>query len=281
VYLRGLPHPSLAAHINYYWHVDDAPARASVHIVPSGTLEVVFNLREDTFHIGDPSDPTRFTRFSGAVVSGAHGRYFSLDVQARSTIVGIHFRPGGAFPLLGVPPGTLMDWHANLEAAWGPRAIELRERLCAARDSSERFRILDGEFMQRLLRAVRPRDEVKFALPRLFRTNARVDSVAADVDLSHRRFIEIFSAEVGVAPKVFSRVGRFQRALSFAKKEEAPDWPEMALRAGYFDQPHLIREFVALSGLSPIQLLQRSRAVPGHHAALAPRRGSNFSNTRR
>jgi len=92
--------------------------------------------------------------------------------------------------------------------------------------------------------------------------------------------IELFAAQVGVAPKIFSRIGRFQRALTLAKQDESLDWPQLALDCGYFDQPHLIREFVSLSGLSPRELLQRSAVMEGHHAALAGRRGSYLSNTR-
>jgi AraC-like DNA-binding protein len=214
-------------------------------------------------------------RYSGAVVSGAQSRYFVIEVRAQATIVGIHFKPGGAFALLGVPPGALTDGHANLEGIWGARAIELRERLLAAGNTQERFRILDTALIQKLQlqEKTRQRDEVTFALQRLFKTNARVDRVAADVELSHRRFIELFAAEVGIAPKVFSRVGRFQRALNLAKHGALPDWTQLALTCGYFDQSHLIREFVSLSGFSPKKLLQGSAEVEGHQAALAGRRG--------
>lgn len=280
MYVRRRPHPSLAGHVDYYWYASDAPTPERVQIVPSGTLEVVINLREDETRICDRPDPTRLTHYSGAVVSGAQSRYFVIDVKAHASIIGIHFKPGGAFPLLGVPPGALTDEHANLEAIWGARARELRECLCAANDADQRFAILDADLLRRIDTAARPREEVRFALRRLFRTNARVERVAAEVELSHRRLIELFAAQVGVAPKVFGRIGRFQRAFSLAKNEVTLDWPQIALRCGYFDQPHLIREFVSLSGLSPMELLQRSAVMEGHHAALAGRRGSNLSNTR-
>ena len=278
MYLRRWPHPSLAAHVDYYWHASDAPTHEKVQIVPSGTLEIVVNLRENEIRICDRSDLDKIALYSGAVVSGVQSRFCVIDVQARASIIGVHFRPGGAFALLGVPPGALTNEHANLETIWGARAIELRERLCSAGDVSERFRILDSELRRRLSSAAQLRAEVTFALGILLRTNARVERVAEDVELSHRRLIEIFAAEVGVAPKVFGRIGRFQRAVRMAKREGNLDWSQLALSCGYFDQPHLIREFVTLSGLSPTELLERSAVVEGHHAALA--RGSNLSNTR-
>lgn len=273
MYFRRRPHPLLARHINYYWCVSDTPRRESVHVVPSGTLEVVLNLGGDKNRIGGPSEASGFTPYADAVVSGAQSRYFVIDVRAHAKLIGVHFRPGGAFALLGVPPGALSDAHANLDALWGAPASELLERLRGAINSEARFRILDGEFMQRLGRATMPRDEVRFALRRLAGTNARVHSVAAEVDLSHRRFIALFAEQVGVKPKVFSRVGRFQRTWSLARNGMSRDWAELALTGGYFDQPHLIREFVSLSGLPPTQFLQRSADAKGHHAAVAGRRG--------
>jgi len=273
MYFRRRPHPSLAQHINYYWCVSDAPRRESVHVVPSGTLEIVFNLDGGKNRIGDPIEPARFAPYADAVVSGAQSRYFVIDVSAHASLIGVHFRPGGAFALLGMPPGALSDAHANLDAIWGARATEVLERLRAASNPEARFRILDCEFMQRLRRAALPRDEVRFALHRLGGTNARVDGVAAEVELSHRRFIALFTEQVGVTPKVFSRVGRFQRTWRQARKGVPRDWAELALTAGYFDQSHLIREFVRLSGLPPTEFLQRSGAAQGHHAALAGRQG--------
>jgi AraC-like DNA-binding protein len=273
MYFRRRPHPLLSRHINYYWCVSDTPRRESVHVVPSGTLEVVFNLGGDKNRIGGPSEPTSFTPYADAVVSGAQGRYFVIDVRAHASLIGVHFRPGGAFALLGVPPGALSDAHANLDAVWGARASELLERLRATVNLEARFRILDGEFLQRLRGAAMPRDEVCFALRRLGGTNARVDSVAAEVELSHRRFIALFAEQVSVTPKVFSRVGRFQRTWSLVRRGVSRDWAELALTGGYFDQSHLIREFVSLSGLSPTEFLQRSADAKGHHAAVAGRQG--------
>lgn len=273
MYFRSRPHPALADHVNYYWHVSDAPKQERVHIVPSGTLEIVVNLHDDEIRIHDPSDPTRLTRYSGAVVSGAQGRYFVIDVPAHASIVGVHFRPGGAYAFLDGSAGTLSDAHANLQAIWGARANEVREHLAAVNDPQARFRILDDELLRRLQSAARPREEVRFALRRLITSNARVERVAADIDLSHRRLIDIFATEVGVTPKVFSRVRRFQRALTLAKQGAPPDWTQLALRCGYYDQPHLIRDFVSLSGLPPKELLRRSAGMQGHHAVLAGQRG--------
>jgi AraC-like DNA-binding protein len=87
--------------------------------------------------------------------------------------------------------------------------------------------------------------------------------------LSHRRLIQVFTAEVGMTPKLFGRIQRFQRALHAAQAVDAPDWAGLALGGKYCDQAHLIRDFVAFSGLSPTELSRRgSVAVKANHVAV-------------
>src|SRR5262245_9746307 len=120
------PSSPLADHIDHYWYLSDFPGHEREHIVPSGTLEIVINLHEDEVRIYHPSDARRFTRYRGAVISGAYRSHFVIDTRAHASIIGVHFKPGGAFPLVGVPPGSLLDQHVNLEAVWGACAADFR-----------------------------------------------------------------------------------------------------------------------------------------------------------
>jgi AraC-like DNA-binding protein len=260
LYTAHTPMAPLADFVEYFWSLSDAPAHAQERIVPSGTLELVVNLHEDVVRVYDPVDPTRCRRFSGAVVSGAYRSYFVIDTREHASMVGVHFRPGGARAVLGLPPGELADTHLDLETLWGARARRLRERLCSARTPVERFRILE-ETLRASLRAAPERQRaVHFALERLGRGSS-VGDVAEELSLSPRRFIELFTADVGITPKLFGRVRRFQRALAMAEQPRVLDWAQLALECGYFDQSHMIRDFVHFSGFSPAALL-RHRGAP-------------------
>ena len=99
--------------------------------------------------------------------------------------------------------------------------------------------------------------------------------------LSHRRFIEVFSAEVGLTPKLYGRIQRFQRASASTQGQPLPDWSKIAAECGYFDQSHLIRDFMAFSGLSPAEFLRHSRPLTKENRLpLLGEVGSTFSNTR-
>src|SRR5688500_9355086 len=127
-YVAHRPRAPLDAYVEYIWALSAEPAHARERIVPNGTLELVINLEADAFRIFDPSTGD-VRRLRGAMVSGCYSSAFDFDTSAHANILGVHFRPGTASPLLGVPPGVLANAHVDLEALWGSSA--LRERLCA------------------------------------------------------------------------------------------------------------------------------------------------------
>jgi AraC-like DNA-binding protein len=180
----------------------------------------------------------------------------------------VHFRPGGAWAFLGVPPGELADTHVDLTMLWGQSALELRERLCADATPAERFTLLEHVLRSRMPDRRPGHPAVPFALEQLSRPHVTVGEVAAGVQLSRRRFIEVFTTEVGMTPKRLSRVLRFQRATRLARRIDKPDWARLARACGYFDQSHLINDIGEFTGTSPRELVPASADVKELHLAV-------------
>jgi AraC-like DNA-binding protein len=245
------PTPPLAEFIERFWYSSDAPSHQKVRVVPSGTIELVFNLDENELGFHDTKQTGSYQRFSGAIFSGAHVR--PLFVDTRAHVMGVHFRPGGAFRFLGIPATELTDTHVDLEALWGESTQDLREQLCAAANPAGRFRVLEKALVARLKNALEEHRAVRAALNILGRDagQARIRDLAAQLGLSQRHFIKVFSKQVGVTPKLFGRVQRFQRAADLTRSKATPDWADIAAACGYFDQSHLIHDFQTFSGLSP------------------------------
>jgi AraC-like DNA-binding protein len=270
VYLPHYPGPPLNELVDYFWLFAGGQAPRKERILPSGTLELVINLCEDEVRIHEPAQPERYTRFSGAVVSGTYSNAFICDARQHESMLGVHFKPGGAFPFLGALASELADAHVDLEDLWGQSARELRERLCAAPTPRKRFRIMEEVLATRLPRSPTPHRAVQMALTVFGRadTAATVRDVAREVGLSQRRFIQ-FKTQVGLTPKRLGRLLRFQRARLLAEQTEARhrscreptrgapaiDWAQLALTCGYYDQSHLINEFREFSGFSPTEYL--------------------------
>jgi AraC-like DNA-binding protein len=81
--------------------------------------------------------------------------------------------------------------------------------------------------------------------------NITVGKVTAEVGLSRRRLIEIFTEQIGMTPKIFCRVRRFQRAINEIQRRRALPWTEIATGCGYYDQAHFINDFREFCGITP------------------------------
>ena len=253
------------------WLLTDAPPHAKERIAPSGTIDLLINLHQNELRFYDSLNPERCKRFSGAVISGTHTEPFVIDPRERVSIIGVHFRPGGAFAFLGPPASELADAHVDLEALWGTSARELHERLCEAKTPAERFNLLEETLMAHLFRPLERHYAVRFALDTLGRADAglAIRDIAREAGLSQRRFIQVFAREVGMSPKLFYRVRRFRQALETVRHSAAPNWAQVAVDCGYYDQSHLIHDFRFFSNLSPTEYVrQRSDCVIQNHATL-------------
>jgi AraC-like DNA-binding protein len=91
-----------------------------------------------------------------------------------------------------------------------------------------------------------------------------IAAVTGQIGLSARRFIQLFSQEVGLAPKLFCRVRRFQEVVKTVHAGREMDWTQIALDCGYFDQAHFIHDFKAFSGLSPSAYLAQMTEHRNH-----------------
>ena len=260
------PKPPLSKFIDSFWLYEGNTGEHQTDILPTGTLELVINLRQNELVFYGSERPETCSRFSGAVVSGAHGRRFAPHTTEKTTIIGVHFKPGGAFPFLGLPADDLANTHVDLETLWGVKASRLRARLCEARTSAERFQLLQEALLSRLCHGVEQHYAVSAALEIFWKNQAgpTVRDAAKYLGLSQRRFIQVFSAEVGITPKLFSRIQRFQQSRSYIKNNSTPNWAALALDLGYFDQSHLIREFIEFSGLTPTDHINRHKSLIEH-----------------
>lgn len=265
--LRYTPKPPLSECVDCLWHFEGSRGTRELAL-PTGTAELVISLRNDRIRVCSDVADMRGQSFSGAVVSGAQSRYMVLPPAREMSVIGVHFRPGGATRVLGMPLGELSDQHVHLEDVWGSNADTLRGELLDAESAEEALAMLEQALVARLHRNRSQHSAVVFALQR-FRdmpTVARVGEVAEATGYSARRFICLFTDAVGLSPKRFCRVLRLQAAVRRLASGARVEWAEFAADSGYCDQSHLIREFRAMTGLTPGQYRPVDRDTPNHVA---------------
>jgi AraC-like DNA-binding protein len=193
-------------------------------ILPDGCSDIVFRLDEGT-----------------AMVVGAMTRPLVLRGRAPAYF-GVRFKPGRAATFLRFPLDEITDGSAEL----GDRT--LAEQVAEARTTAARIEIID---MWLVRHAVEPDTRVEHAVA-LLAAGRSVDDVACEVNLSRQHLRRRFLRHLGVGPKTFARVARFQRLLEHVRRDADLSWAAAAADIGYFDQSHLIADFRDFAGTTPV-----------------------------
>jgi AraC-like DNA-binding protein len=129
----------------------------------------------------------------------------------------------------------------------------MRERLLEANSIPAMFAVAEKMLTTQLVRPLTLHPAVDFAAQQfsIHPHTATVGNVLDKIGLSHRRFTQLFREQTGLTPKSFSRVRRFQRVLRSISTLHEPEWTQVALDCGYYDQAHFIHDFQSFSGFTP------------------------------
>ncbi len=260
-----IPRVPLAHWVSRLWlsESDPSPHRQE-RVLPHGTMQLVISLREKTLRVYDRQRAGKFQTFPPSMLVGAQSEYSIIDTAPQASMIGVAFKPGGAFPFFKCPSNEFQDAHIPMECIWGAAADELRSRLLDAKAARLKFLILEQFLMDHAVRPLELHPAVAFAL-REFQDVPQlktISQVADQTDLSPRRFIQVFNESVGLTPKLFCRIRRFQEVLQLINSGQEIDLTEIGLAAGYFDQAHFIHDFQDFSGITPTAYItHRSRNI--------------------
>jgi len=191
-----------------------------------------------------------------AGVTGIQATAKTYAYEPRTGSLLVRFTPEGA-ACLGVPVAELTGCSVALDAVL-PRAriAQVHEELGEARDAAARVAIVE-RWLAELPYQGDPLVTRATTLLSHTHDEASVSAVAAVLGVSERQFERRFTARVGVTPKRFATLRRFERAV--ARAASAPSLTAAALDAGYYDQSHFIREFRRFAGSSPKEYFARFR----------------------
>jgi AraC-like DNA-binding protein len=168
---------------------------------------------------------------------------------------------GATEAVLGVPASAIAGRIIALEELWGGETTRrLLDRFAEARDTFQAAKILESAIAEHLATAGGHGARNRLALAAADRlTNANVNAVAVELGVSERHLRRVFRETIGVSPKTFAKLTRFRRAVLAAREKTRASWATIAVAAGYYDQAHLIAEFRAIAGVTPMALLGELR----------------------
>jgi AraC-like DNA-binding protein len=256
---HATPHPALRGQVlRYCGYGEDTTAPLRRREVATPQVTVIFS-----FGPSIDVDGARFTSF----VAGLGESYSDTEHAGHQHGMEVKLSPLAVRSLLGVPARELAGRAVPLDDVLGRPGDELAERLAGASGWPERFALLDAVLGERL--AGDPPRDLMHAWRRLVASHGGVSiaGLANELGWSRRYFGARFREHVGLAPKPAARVLRFRRAVELIERDDGTNLAAIAQSCGYYDQPHLNRDFRAFAGSSPGDHLGRRLPDGGGIAA--------------
>jgi AraC-like DNA-binding protein len=227
LYREFTPRQDTRSFLHCLWTLETSDCSIQ-RIVPDGRPELIVNLCSPCEALHDGSWRLQPRAFLAGQITGP----FRIRPSGETKILGARFRPQGAarvFPL------------AMSEITGAILPLEVRYQSIEELESD-------------LERRAGPADPiVDEAVRRMMSGTADIAGLAVELQCSARHFERRFKRAVGLSPKLFCRIQRFQRV--FQELEAGGNWVETALACGYYDQAHLVRDMREFSGEAPSALV--------------------------
>ena len=258
------PKPELAAIIGTFFYFrltskDEAHERRVI-VMANPCVDLIINLG-DPFTLETFGDSQRVER--GATLHGPRPATTFLRREGELVLVGARFKQGAAASLLPYPVKELEQRHVPLEDLMHEAAKELYDNVRTASSPVDQLNRFETGLSKALLRLKKPDPMVRKAVKLIaqHQGDLEVSAMAEQLGVSRQTVKHKFDQHVGVSPKLYGKLRRFQAVLRRLAHMSKPDWTKLAQESGYYDQAHLIREFNHFTGFSPQKFLNNlSRA---------------------
>ncbi|HKP70295.1 MAG TPA: helix-turn-helix domain-containing protein [Pyrinomonadaceae bacterium] len=260
-YQESRPTSDLCQIVKCYWALEYDKQHGSQPelVLPDGCPEIVFNLSDRFLRVHSDSEE----RQPGTLFAGQMSRSIMLRPSGSVKLFGVRLQPAGASSLVNFPVSEITDAIVGFDDACGREGRELEERLNLATTFEERIWIFEAWVRTKRSQTVN-RDQLASEASLLIaegRGSHSISTIANRIGVSERRLERHFKHRIGISPKTFSRIVRFQAVVRSVQNDMTVDVLETALDLGYYDQSHLIRDFREFSGITPQAFFERTHQI--------------------
>jgi AraC-like DNA-binding protein len=250
IYEKRDPAPHLLQVIKGYWRVDSEGDKTitTQKIIPDGYPEIIL-------HYGSHFEICLYKTWQPQalhLLAGQIKKYFFLRNTGAYGMIGIKLMPTTLAKLLGLSMHAFTDKVVNVHEVANGKFLELESIVSQSPESSQVFERIDSWFSPLSTECQNNTSRVDRALQVIFQSGGtrQVGELAAEVGIGERQLERLFQQHVGLSPKYYSRIIRFNKIFDLMQNQD-PAWVQLALDSGHFDQSHFIRNFKAFTGEEP------------------------------
>ena len=254
-YQQIFPAAPLDKYIRYFWVLESDRSdvyKKKFRILPDGSPGLVFQQNPASFfQSNNKSLPQCF-------IYGQTTTYCENETKASFRNIGVYFRATGLKSIFGIDACELTDRNIDINDLI---KTEINNQLLNANTLTGQIELISGFLLKQAAQRNTADEKAKHASILIQKGNS-LKSVQSHFNISERTLERIFKQHIGIAPKLFARICRFQAALNDLRSCDYGNLTDLTYKHDYFDQSHLIRDFKAFSGTTPKHfLLQATEQV--------------------
>jgi AraC-like DNA-binding protein len=238
------------------------PIHSMDRFLPDGNSEFIINLTDNPQYIYENETLTELQSFGHAWVSGVRTQPITIPSGRGNRMLIVAFKKGKAHPFYDFPMSELADLVVDAGLIFGNKLHNLREQLLNTPSIHQMFLLIEKFLLAQAgdsLHANTPSQCVEYAVSNIMNQPNILgfQQLSSQIGYSQKHFIDLFKKQVGVPPKQYLKIMRFQRAISEIENKQLVQWSSVAMESGFYDQAHFINDFKSFSGFTPNEYMKR------------------------
>lgn len=248
-----IPQPPVCDFVlDIFYYEEGKAAYDAEKLLPDNTVYLIINFTDDPKKLFHDVSLQSCNVYKKAWISGMQRRYIVIEATNNNRMMVVRFKPGMAYPVLGIPIHSFSDTVLESDEILANELILLREELWNITEPAEKCRRMEQFLRMRLLKGTGIHPAVSYLINTLLQSpDYDIRGLIQKTGYSHKHILHLFDKYVGLTPKYFARVHKFQDILKTIEAGKTFSWTSLAHDYGFYDQAHFINDFRHFSGINP------------------------------
>lgn len=232
--------------------------------LPNGSVELIIDLNDTPQSVYDNETFSIIQTCRRGWLSGIRTKPITIPAGASSSMMIVVFKRGMASSFVNFPMNEVADLIIDADLIWGTKFLHVRDQIINEIDIDKKFETLENFLLEVCVE--NSRKKLITYSTELLDSAVSVSNVVETIGLSKKHFIGTFKKHVGLTPKAYMKIVRFQKAIKLIEQinPDNLDWALFALQMGFYDQSHFINNFKSLSGFTPGEYSKKKQEIPNY-----------------
>lgn len=264
------PSAVLANFVNCYWLMTNSDNLVDNNsekdrLIPDGSLEIVFHLKKRI--VKTTFDGEEFFETSDMIIGQVTKPYF-IHPEGEVYIIGIRFFPHTIHYFLDFPVQEINDTALTLDLVWGEEYRILKNNIISAQNIQQSIDLIESFLIKKLenLSYNFSHKALDYCYKSIMLTNGKcpIEKISKELGISNRYLQRICLEKMGISPKYFAKIIRFQHIFNHLLNNQNRTWTSISYELGYYDQAHFIKDFRLFTGTNPSSYIKEKHPIISH-----------------